>query len=111
MSHTFGYDVGGPLAQVLNAVAAEPGLTAFLAVLIFGSLCTALALYRKHRFSFRRARSPAGSVTTSVSVEPIEYPPIGGFVDAQVVTEWPTRGLDDGSTKHQKVIEARQNSK
>jgi len=111
MSHTFGYDVGGPLAQVLNAIAAEPGLAAFFAVLIFGSMCTVLALYRRHRFRFRRARSAAGIVTTSVSLEPIEYPPISGFVDSQIIAEWPTRRSDDEPTEHGKAIKVRQNSK
>ena len=107
MSHNVAFDVGSPLGQLLNAIAAEPGLAALLAILIFGSLCTALALYRKHRFHFRRARSPAGTVTTSVSVEPIEYPPIGGFEDARVMAEWPMRRLDDVPTEPQKMIEHR----
>lgn len=84
-------DGSGQVVRVLEiALTSHPQLVGFFGFLAFVVVVLALVVYRKHRFKFRRVKSPTGSTGTSLEIVPMKYyQPINGFDDATVVTERP----------------------
>jgi hypothetical protein len=91
-ANIFATNGSGQVARVLDiALTSHPQLVGFFGFLAFFAVVLALVVYRKHRFKFRRVRSPTGSTGTSLEIVPMrDYQPINGFDDATVVTEWPS---------------------
>lgn len=85
-------DGSGQVSRVLEiALTSNPQLAGFFGLLGFLVVVLALVVYRKHRFKFRRVRTPTGSTGTSLEIVPMkDYVPINGFDDATVVSEWPS---------------------
>jgi hypothetical protein len=85
-------DGGDQLVRVLEkALTSQPQLIGFLGFLAFWVVVLALVVYRRHRFKFRRVRSPTGSTGTSLEIAPMkDYQPIDGFDDATLVADWPS---------------------